>query len=127
MYGDTEVARRRADRLREQGVELRALARELTARTEALGWTGRAATAMHARVADRSRHLLVAADGHDRAADALVRHARAVEREEDRIAAIEGRAAALVADAAPDDEALAGFVPPAPGHKDWLQVELPGL
>ncbi len=123
MYGDNEVARRRADQLREQGVALRALASELTARTEALGWTGRAATAMHARVTDRAHHLLVAADGHDRAADALVRHAQTVEAQQERIRAIQARAEALVA----DDPALASFVPPAPGHQDWLQVELPGL
>lgn len=147
MYGDTEQMRRRVDQLRQQGADVRALAEELMARTDALGWTGRAAGAMRERVAERASQLRTAADGHDRAAEALGRHLRAVTDAQDHIAAIEERAAALVADARiriarieaanedagvrrepdPADVALAGFTPPAPGHRDWLTVELPGL
>lgn len=149
MYGDSEVIRRRADRLREQGVEVRALADQLVARTEALPWSGRAAATMRERVADRAAHLRAAADRHEAAADALLRHVHDVDALKDDIAEVEQRAAILIADARarltrvvadneadlagprrrpdPDDEVLAGFVPPAAGHKDWLAVELPGL
>ena len=149
MYGDGDVIRRRVDQLREQGVEIRALADQLVARTEALHWSGRAATAMRERVSERAAHLRDAAERHEAAADLLARHAQEVAAIKDEIAAIEQRAATLVADARsrvarvvteneshlsgprvapdPDDVVLAGFVPPAPGHKDWLTVELPGL
>ena len=122
MYGDSDLVRRRGDQLRDQGADVRSLADQLVARTEALGWTGRAAEAMHARVADRATHLRAAADRHESAADALDRHAAAVDDTKERIASVEQRAAALMA----DGDALAGFVPPAPGHRDWLDVELPG-
>ncbi|HYG95063.1 MAG TPA: hypothetical protein VD859_15910 [Nocardioides sp.] len=149
MYGDTEVIRRRIDQLREQGVEIRALADQLVARTEALQWSGRAATAMRERVAERAAHLRSAADRHEGAADLLARHAQDVDVVKEEIAAVEQRVAGLVADARsrvaaivaenetnpagprvtpdPDDEVVAGFVPLAPGHKGWLSVELPGL
>lgn len=148
MYGDTELMRRRVDQLRQQGTDVRSLADELMARTDALGWTGRAADAMRERVTDRATQLRTAADGHDRAADALARHLQAVTDAKDRIEEIEERAATLVSDArtriarveaaneagdgvrrepAPEDAKLAAFTPPASGHKDWLTVELPGL
>ncbi|HWJ81705.1 MAG TPA: hypothetical protein VNS55_05665 [Nocardioides sp.] len=122
MYGESDLIRRRADQLRDQGADVRALADQLVARTDALGWTGRAAEAMRARVADRAAHLRGAADRHDRAADALGRHGAAVDDLKDRIAAAEKRGAALGA----DGRAPSGFVPPAPGHRDWLDAELPG-
>lgn len=149
MYGDSDLIRRRVDQLRERGVEIRALADQLVARTEALHWTGRAATAMCERVSERAAHLRDAAERHEAAAELLGRHAQELERIKEEIAAIEQRASTLVADARirvarvvtenqahlsgprvtpdPDDVVLAGFVPPAPGHKDWLAVELPGL
>ena len=62
MYGDSEIIRRRATQLRDQGADVRALADELVARVEGLGWTGRAADAMRERVTDRASHLRVAAE-----------------------------------------------------------------
>jgi uncharacterized protein (DUF3084 family) len=149
MYGDTEVLRRRADQLREQGVDVRMLADQLVAQTERLGWTGRAAESMRLRVQERATHLRAVAGQHDTAADSLDRHAQDVTTLQDAIAERERTAGSLVADARsriaqleaaddgsdaavrrlPDDDdtALAAFTPPPPGHKDWLSVELPGL
>lgn len=148
MYGDSDQVRRRASQLRDQGADVRALADQLVARTDALGWTGRAADAMRQRIAERAIHLRGAADAHVGAADALDRHVQAVDAVREEIATIEARAADLIADARtrlsaitaqndagdgpritpnPEDEILAGFVPLAPGHRDWLSVELPGL
>lgn len=148
MYGDSDLIRRRVSQLRDQGADVRALADQLVARTEALGWSGRAATAMRDRVAERAHHLRAAADLHARAADALRAHVDRVDSVRDEIAAVEARVADLVAAARerlaaidasnqagdgpritpdPADEVLAGFAPPARGHRDWLTVELPGL
>ena len=148
MYGDTELIRRRVSALRDQGADVRALADELVARVDGLGWSGRAAEAMRERVAERARHLRIAADRHVSAADALADHAEAVDTTADEIAAIQARVSAQVADAQariaaiaarnegtdgpqitpdPHDEVLAAFVAPPPGHRDWLSVDLPGL
>ena len=149
MYGDTEVIRRRVSALRDQGADIRALADQLVARVEGLGWSGRAADAMAERVTERATHLRAAADRHVSAADALGDHAAAVEDATEEVAQIEARAASLIADAqsriaaiqrrnedlAPDvqvqpdplDEELVAFVLPPTGHRDWLQVELPGV
>ncbi|MFC7505546.1 hypothetical protein ACOACQ_13660 [Nocardioides sp. CPCC 206347] len=147
MYGDTELIRRRVSALRDQGAEVRALADELVARVEGLGWTGRAADAMTERVSDRARHLRTAASGHVAAADALASHAEAVDLATDDIANVEARVTAMVADARariaaiaaanedgrpavtpdPTDETLAAFVAPPRGHRDWLDVDVPGL
>ena len=121
MYGDTDVMRRRAAELREQGVDIRALADQLVARTESVGWTGRAADALALRIRDRAAHLREAADRHDRAADTLDVHTQLVDELKESIAETERRATALL-----DDGALPRFEPPAPGHKDWLAVSLPG-
>ncbi|MEV5000044.1 hypothetical protein MRBLML1_000590 [Nocardioides sp. LML1-1-1.1] len=148
MYGDSEVIRRRVSAVRDQGADVRALADELVARVDGLGWTGRAAEAMRERVTERARHLRAAADRHVAAADALADHAEAVDTTADEIAATEARVRALVTDAqgrvaaiaarnerndgpqiTPDplDETLAAFTPPPAGHRDWLAVEVPGL
>ncbi|WP_436697698.1 WXG100 family type VII secretion target [Nocardioides sp. BYT-33-1] len=148
MYGDSEVIRRRASQVRDQGADVRALADQLVARVEALGWTGRAAEAMRERVTDRASHLRVAADRHAAAADALADHAESVDAVREEIAATQARVTALVADArariaaiaarneagdgptiSPDplDEMLAAFSPPPDGHRDWLTVDVPGL
>ncbi|THI95858.1 hypothetical protein E7Z54_18135 [Nocardioides sp.] len=148
MYGDSDRVRHRVSQLRDREADVRAMADQLVARTDALGWAGRAADAMRERIAERATHLRAAADAHVGAADALDRHVQAVEAVKDEIATIEARAADLIADARtrlsaitaqndrgegpqitpdPEDEVLAGFVPPAPGHRDWLSVELPGL
>lgn len=149
MYGDTDALRRRADQLREQGVDIRALADQLVAQTENLGWTGRAAESMRLRIRERAAHLRGAAGEHDTAADALERHLQEVQILQDAIADRERKAASLVADARTrvaaieaanegvdpavrrvadaDDLVLVAFTPPPPGHRDWLTVDLPGL
>ena len=149
MYGDTDVLRRRADQLREQGVDVRMLADQLVAQTEGLGWTGRAAESMRLRVRERAEHLRAVAAEHDTAADSLDRHTQEVTTLQDAIAERERTVASLVADARtrvarveagnaasedsvhrlpdPEDAALVSFTPPPPGHRDWLSVELPGL
>lgn len=148
MYGDTELIRRRVSALRDQGADVQALADELVARVDGLGWSGRAAEAMRERVTDRARHLRTAADRHVAAADALADHAEAVDTTAEEIAAIQARITAMIADAQariaaiaarneqydgpqvtpdPHDETLAAFVVPPPGHRDWLSVDIPGL
>ncbi len=122
VYGETDVMRNRAAQLREQGVELRALADRLVARTEGVGWTGRAADALTRRVRDRAAHLRDVAARHEDAADALDRHLLEVDRLKDAIAEREHRAAHLAADGL----APTGFDAPPPGHRDWLAVDLPG-
>ena len=147
MYGDTERIRRRVSALRDQGADVRALADQLVARVEGLGWTGRAAEAMQHRVTERASHLRAAADRHVAAADALGDHAEAVDAATEEIAAAQARVTAMVTDARsriasiderneagdgpritpdPADEVLAAFQPPPPGHRDWLTVDVPG-
>ena len=98
----------------------------------------------------RAAHLRDCASRHEGAAESLERHLGEVDRLKDAIGATERRAGSLVTDARariarlgrPDDPAgvagVAGeptdtdrildqFVPPQPGHKDWLTVTLPGL
>jgi hypothetical protein len=147
MYGDTLVMRRRAAQLREQGEDIRTMAEQLVTRSDEVVWTGRAADAMRDRVRERAAHLRDAANAHDVAAASLEKHLGECDRLTESIAGIERRAASLVADArsrvarlqgSPDDDAvrptatrqdqaLVAFTPPPPGHKDWLDVELPGL
>lgn len=154
MYGDSDVLRRRVDHLREQAVDVRALADRLVAQTESIGWTGRAAESMRVRVTERATHLRAAAAQHETAADALDRHVHDVDGQRDAIAEVERRATALVSDARtrvsrlqqaavdrnaelgrpvvvqdpdPDDLVLVAFEAPPSGHLDWLAVELPGL
>jgi len=122
MYGDTDVMRKQAGRLREQGGEIRAMADQLVAQAEAVTWAGRAGDAMRERVRERATRLREAADDHDTAADSLETHLQLVDELKDSIAEVERRATALV-----DDGALPQFEPPAPGHKDWLAVTLPGV
>lgn len=123
MYGDTDVMRRRAAQLREQGVDLRTMADQLVARTDALGWEGRAADALGERIRERAAQLREVAARHDGAADSLEEHLVEVDRLKDAIAHAERRAGHLVA----DGEELPEFTAPPPGHRDWLAVELPGL
>jgi len=150
MYGDTAAMRKRAAQLREQGGDVRAMADRLVARLDTLDWQGRAAADMRSRIHDRAAHLRDCASRHEGAAESLERHLGEVDRLKDAIGATERRASSLVTDARariarlgrPDDPAgvagVAGeptdtdrildqFVPPQPGHKDWLTVTLPGL
>jgi hypothetical protein len=150
MYGDTEIMRRRADQLRQQGVDVRTLADQLVARTESIGWTGRAAESMRERIRDRASQLRDAAGRHDFAADSLDKHLGEVERLQDLIAVTQRKVEALAGDARtrvaavashdtedraagisrlsdPSDQELATFEPPPDGHRDWLSVTVPGL
>ena len=151
MYGDTLVMRRRAAQLREQGEDIRTMAEQLVTRSDEVaqesGWTGRAADAMRDRVRERAAHLRDAANAHDVAAASLEKHLDECDRLTESIAGIERRASSLVADARTrvaglhsshdddavrptttrEDQALVAFAPPPSGHRDWLDVELPGL
>lgn len=147
MYGDTGVMRRRAAQLREQGGDIRLRADQLVSQMEAIAWTGRASEAMRERIRERASHLRVVADRHETAAESLERHLQEVESLKGQIATTQHRAETLSSDAEtrlaqltshddPDgirreptdeDRALTSFTPPPSGHKDWLDVELPGL
>lgn len=120
MYGESDVVRRHAARLREQGEDIRALADQLVARSESLHWSGRAADAMRERVRERAARLREAAARHETAAASLETHGAEVDGLKDAIGDVERRSLALAADGA-----LGDFDPPAPGHKDWLGVTLP--
>jgi hypothetical protein len=122
MYGDTDVMRKHVGRLREQGIEIRAMAEQLVAQAEAVTWVGRAGDSMRERVRDRANRLRESADRHDAAADTLESHLQLVDELKDSIAEVERRATALL-----DDGELPRFEAPAPGHKDWLAVSLPGV
>ena len=140
MYGDTEAIRGLARTMRGQGTTLRSQADWLRTRADAVPWEGLAANAMRARVHAQVEALRRTADLADDAAVALDQHAAEVDRRKALIAAIEQKAMALVAAARdrlaglvssvlpdPVDELLDRFVPPPPGHRDWLLVDLPGL
>jgi hypothetical protein len=141
MYGDTSVIRDLARDLRERAVDIRSAADALVGQAERTRWTGLAADAMRAHCRDRAAALRVTATRHEDAADALERHAAAVDRVKELVAAIERRVRALVDGARdrlaglagslhlpdPFDLALDRFDPPPPGSLAWLDVDLPGL
>jgi hypothetical protein len=140
MYGDTEAIRGLARTMRGQGEALRGEAGSLLSRAEAVPWQGLAADAMRARVGAQVQALRRSAELADDAAVALDRHADEVDRIKALIATIERKAmelvaaarerlSGLVASVVPDplDDVLDRFVPPPPGHRDWLLVHLPGL
>jgi hypothetical protein len=140
MYGDTEAIRGLARTMRQEAAALRAEADILLTRAEAVPWQGLAAEAMRTTVRAQVAALRRTATLADDAAAALDEHADEVDRLKALIAAIEHRALALVAAARhrlaslvssvlpdPVDELLDRFVPPPPGHRDWLLVDLPGL
>ncbi|WP_416958082.1 hypothetical protein ACNKF0_10285 [Nocardioides sp. T5] len=141
MYGDTAAIRRLADRMSEQGADIRHDADRLVSASQLVLWDGRAAAAMRERMAERALAMRRTADDHDDAARALRRHADEVDRLEERIREIARRVRGLVEDARsrlaalaeravdlvtrgadPVDEALASFRPPPDGHRDWLDV-----
>ena len=122
MYGDTDVMRKHAGRLREQGEQIRSLAEHLVRHAESVSWAGRAGDAMRERIRGRASRLREAARRHDLAADTFETHIALVEELKDSISETERRATALL-----EDGALPRFEPPAPGHKDWLAVSLPAV
>ena len=111
MYGDSDVMRRRAAQLREQGVDIRAMADRLVAQTEGVGWTGRAAESLGERIRERATHLRDVAQRHDGAADLLDAHLLEVDRLKEAISPTERRAGSLLADAGHD---LPSFTTPPP-------------
>jgi hypothetical protein len=147
MYGDTAAMRKRAAQLREQGTDVRAMADRLVSRLESLDWQGRAAADMRSRIHERAAHLRDCAGQHEDAAETLERHLAEVDSLKDSIAITERQASSLVTDArtriarlhrhddpagvtrepTDTDRLLDQFVPPKPGHKDWLTITLPGL
>ena len=150
MYGDTEVIRKHVTRLREQGADIRTMADNMVGQVEGIAWNGRAADTMRERMRERASRLREAAGRHDAAADSLEKHLLEVDTTKESIATTQSKATAMITDAQgriasiqaqtglgsvgdvrrvpdPADEELAAFVPPDPGHKDWLAVDLPGL
>ena len=144
MYGDTGTIRRLAQRMVEQGDDIRRSIDNLEQAAESVRWNGRAATAMRERLRAQARRLRRSADEHDQAARALERHADQVDRLKARIAAIADKVSGLVegarsrlaslADDALDaidplDKLLDDFTPPPRGHKAWLAVpdQLPAV
>lgn len=123
MYGDSAQIKRRTDQLRDQGTELTALADRLVARTESVGWRGRAADALNRRIAERAGTLRDLAGRHQGAADALAEHREAVAEAKDEILSRQTRARRLVEDGL----APADLESPPDGHRDWLDVDLPRL
>jgi uncharacterized protein YukE len=79
MFADTTTIRALARRLRERADEIRDLGSALTLRAAEVAWQGIAADAMRHHVHDRVLGLHRVARLHDDAADALDRHARAVD------------------------------------------------
>lgn len=151
MYGDPHAIRARARQLRTTAAEIEVQGRLLLGLCGACPWTGFAADAARARCETQVAELQRCATAHTAAADALDAHAAEVERlqelisriEEtvaglvgearDRLAALAGRVGealgGLIGDLVPDpvDRLLDRFVPPPAGHRDWLDVRLPGL
>lgn len=144
MYGDTEVMRKRAGQLREQASELRSLADSLVGQVETITLAGRAVTDLRGRVSDRAALLRQNAEQHELAAESLQRHVAEVDRLKEAIGDSERVAQQKIAEArnriarlpdgadgvrvepAESDRQLDQFEAPAPGHKDWLAVTLPG-
>ena len=121
MYGDTDVMRRQAGLLHEQGADIRALADQMVAQAEAVPWSGRAADSMRERIRERASRLRDSAARHDAAAASMQTHLAVVESAKEAITQAERRARRLT-----EDGGLPGFEEPRPGHKDWLAVSLPG-
>ena len=141
MYGDTSVIRDLARDLRERATDIRSAADRLVGQADQTRWTGLAADAMRSHCRERAVALRRTALLHDDAADALDRHAAAVDRVKELIATIERRVRGLLQSARdrlsgltgglhlpdPLDDALGRFDAPPAGSLAWLDVDLPGL
>ena len=90
MLTDTTGIRHLAARMHDRAQEIRAEAAHVRRRADEVPWQGRSAEAMRGQVAVRLRTLAATADLHDDAAEALLRHARAV----DAVTAVVGGAVA---------------------------------
>jgi hypothetical protein len=134
MYGDTTVIRALARSMRQR-------ADDLSGRAESTRWTGVAADAMRRAADDHARGLRLCAAAHEQAADALDRHARAVDRVKELIAHIEHGVLGLLDSAESGLTGLVGhlvpdhldpvahwalhFDPPPHGSLAWLDVQVP--
>lgn len=147
MYGDTTVIRQRAQQVRAQAATIREEATTIRDRVAAVPWQGLAADAMRGGVLIDLARLEQTAQRHDEAAAALELHASRVDWLKETIAWVEKQVrdlvtaardrlagvAAAIADgfrdvfADPRDQLLDRFVAPPRGHRDWLDLELPGL
>jgi hypothetical protein len=95
-YGDTDAVRALARRLAAQAVEIVEEADRLVTQAQACGWSGLAADAMRRRNRDRAAALRRTAAHHEDAADALTRHADAVDRVREVIASAERKVHAVL-------------------------------
>lgn len=77
---DPDAIRHLAATMRAQADEVRDLAARLVRQLDGTRWTGRSADAARAQSGRRVADLLDAASRHERASDALARHAAEVER-----------------------------------------------
>lgn len=136
MYGDTDQIRRLATSMESRAEALDALVADLVGATEACVWEGVTADAMRDRVGVGTARLSSCADQHRAAAGSLRRHADSVDEAKELIARLEQRTRGLIGaavarldgvDVLPGDLRLARFVPPPPGHADWLRIDLPGI
>ena len=92
MLTDTTGIRHLASRMRERAQEIREEAARVGRHADDVPWQGLSAEAMRTQVAARLTTLATTADLHDEAADALERHARAV----DAVAAVTGGVVGVV-------------------------------
>lgn len=135
MYGDTTAVRALARAMRGQAADIHGESAALLARTDEVLWSGLAADAMRGLARDHAARLAASARAHESAAQALERHARAVDHVKGLIAAAEHRverALDHVGDGASGvlhsrvAHWLAHVDLPPPGHPAWLEVRLPG-
>lgn len=142
MYGDPEAIRRLGHELRAQADRVDEEADLLVAEAEAVVWDGAAAGAMRAGARLQATVLRRVALAHRHAARSLDRHADRVAYLLDMIARIESMVMSALAAAksrladllaglldavTPLEEFLGRFVPPPPGSREWLTVQVPGL
>jgi hypothetical protein len=141
MYGDTGTIRAHARRMHMRAEEIRAEADALTTRVAGVAWTGVAADALRHLAREHTDGLRRCAAAHDRAAEALERHAHEIDRLKDLIASIERRVLGVLDSAASAATGVAGLVghlvpdtvdrwahdfePPPHGSIAWLDVDIP--
>jgi hypothetical protein len=134
VYGDTAVLRALARAMREQGEDIRAESAALVSRADAVRWSGLAADALRRLAREQACVLTASAHAHDRAAEALERHAREVDHVKNLIAAVERRVDAVLDSVGADLSGLlhsrvvhwfARTELPPPGHLAWLDLRLP--
>ena len=149
MYGDTLVMRRRAAQLREQGEDIRTMAEQLVTRSDEVGVAGRGVPPTPCGTGSasapptcatpptpttsrppRSRSTSASATGSPSpspASSAGPRPSWPTPAPASPGCRARPDDDAVRPTATREDQALVAFAPPPSGHKDWLDVELPGL